>query len=694
MKLFRFLKYTSFVLNTIVAADVGITVRSTILVLATDRNAAFGGYSGLQGYGIPYEVLYVPSDGALLPLLNLSSASANYGAIVVISEVSHAYPSNGSNSTTFKSALSDAQWASLYSYQVSFGVRMVQIGVYPGPKFGTQALGGCCSPDVDQLVYISNITAFPTAGLVVGASVSTRSIWHYPAKVVDFATIKTTTEFAQFSSISGFPSISSAGVINNFKDGRQQMVFHTTLATDWDAGSNFLQHAWIHWATRGLYTGFRRINFGTQVDDMFLQTEIYGPPPQKIFRVSPQDLDIHKLWTSDLNARLPPGSSYSMEIAHNGNGNLIQAWPNSNCTTRPIAYPLQSEPSLEFAKPPSLGTNLWPPSPLAYPYTPNCLLTDPLQAWFTNSSNRNSLLHVSHTFTHENFNNATYFDVNQEIKWNKAWIKDIGLDGNGERFSDAALVPPAITGLHNGDALRAWADNGVRNVVGDNTREVLRNQDNKFWPLITSVANNGYAGMLVVPRWATNIYYNCDVPSCTVTQWQKTSHGDLKGDFSSLLSLEKITNTRNLLGLHRDPFMFHQANLRVTNITLNGVPGQYSMLQAWVETVLGEVGRLVTWPIITLKQDDLATSFLDRMTRDACNPILTYNVDASSKAIVSVTITTDGNLCSKPVPVTIPGGVTSSLGHITEQIGTDPLTIWTVMNGQPVTFNLTTPSIL
>lgn len=66
--------------------------------------------------------------------------------------------------------------------------------------------------------------------------------------------------------------------------------------------------------------------------------------------------------------------------------------------------------------------------------------------------------------------------MNQEIKWNKAWIKDIGLDGNGERFSDAALVPPAITGLHNGDALRAWADNGVRNVVGDNTREVLRNQ--------------------------------------------------------------------------------------------------------------------------------------------------------------------------------------------------------------------------
>jgi len=58
-------------------------------------------------------------------------------------------------------------------------------------------------------------------------------------------------------------------------------------------------------------------------------------------------------------------------------------------------------------------------------------------------------------------------------------------------------------------------DNGIRNVVGDNTRDILRNQQNKFWPAISNRAVNGYAGLVIIPRWATTIYYNCDLPSST-----------------------------------------------------------------------------------------------------------------------------------------------------------------------------------
>jgi hypothetical protein len=75
------------------------------------------------------------------------------------------------------------------------------------------------------------------------------------------------------------------------------------------------------------------------------------------------------------------------------------------------------------------------------------------------------------------------------------------------KFS-TGIIPPAITGLHNGDALRAWSDRGITNVVGDNTRPVLLNPVNEYWPLITTVAANGFAGMQITPRWATNIYYN------------------------------------------------------------------------------------------------------------------------------------------------------------------------------------------
>lgn len=105
--------------------------------------------------------MIVPQAGITLPVLNSSSTVGNYGAIVVLSEVSYDY----GDSLGFKSALSVAQWASLYQYRVSFGVRMVQLDAFPGPAFGTSAIGGCCNGTVEQLVSISDISSFPNSGL-------------------------------------------------------------------------------------------------------------------------------------------------------------------------------------------------------------------------------------------------------------------------------------------------------------------------------------------------------------------------------------------------------------------------------------------------------------------------------------------------------------------------------------------------
>jgi hypothetical protein len=104
--------------------------------------------------------------------------------------------------------------------------------------------------------------------------------------------------------------------------------------------------------------------------------------------------------------------------------------------------------------------------------------------------------------------------------------------------------------LHNADAIQAWMDNGIVNVVGDNTRPALLNKQNRFWPLKTTVEGNGYAGLTVIPRWATLIYYNCDLPACTLQEWIDTSGG--KGDFNALLTDAKNTAIRNLMGLHWD----------------------------------------------------------------------------------------------------------------------------------------------
>lgn len=611
----------------------------------------------------------------------------NYGGIVILSEVAYSY----GGSIGFASALTSAQFASLYAYQQNYGVRMVRLDVYPDSTFGTTVVsGGCCSSTQEQYISISDSSAFPLAGVKTGANMSTVGLYHYPASITDASMA---TAFAQFGTTDGYTSTSTAGVINTI-DGRQQMVFFISFGTDWSTTSNFLQHVWIQWATRGLYAGYRRVYLETQVDDMFLSSSIYGGNGTT-FRVRTGDLDAIKTWVPTLNAKLSSGSSYFVEIGHNGNGNIGYSYnadaTGQLCGIGPIFYTAPAAPALEFQKPLGTGSDLWPANETAttYPYTAACLNNDPLKVWWATAANRDVFAHVSHTFTHESEDNATFYDIFNEISWNQAWLKQSTID-QAAMYSSYGLIPPAITGVHNGDALRAWTVRGLKNAVGDNSRSVLLNTENEHWPLITTVADNGYDGVQITPRWSTNIYYNCDRANCTVAEWIATASGS--GDINSLLSAEKSSATRHLLGLRHDPFMFHQANLRQTDVdsvTINGVTSQLSLLQMWVETVVQEMVRIVNWPILSLKHDDIATSFANRMARDQCGYTMSYILDVTSKTITGVTVSTTDNTCSAAVPVTVPGSVTSTQGFTTEQIGNDPLTIW--VTTFPTTFTLTTP---
>lgn len=111
-------------------SEAAISVSNTILVFARDAASATSATSGFQGYGIPYQTVIVPQAGITLPTLNSSTTVGNYGGIVILSEVAYSY------STGFASALTAAQWQTLYNYQTSFGVRMVRLDVYPGPDMG------------------------------------------------------------------------------------------------------------------------------------------------------------------------------------------------------------------------------------------------------------------------------------------------------------------------------------------------------------------------------------------------------------------------------------------------------------------------------------------------------------------------------------------------------------------------------
>ncbi|KAL4882775.1 hypothetical protein BJY04DRAFT_186004 [Aspergillus karnatakaensis] len=658
---------------------------ANVLIIARDSTQADVASSGLNGYGIPFDTLLVPQAGIELPSLNTSSGG-NYGGIVVAGEVSYDYGAEG-----WRSALTDDQWNQLYAYQLAYGVRMVQYDVYPGPKFGASALsGGCCADGVQQDFFFSDVSDFPTSGLKTGsgAGVSTQGLWHYPSTITDTATTK---EIARFGPGGGVTSDSTAAVINNF-DGRQQLVYFIGFDTVWSQTSNYLQHAWITWITRGLHAGHRRVNLNTQIDDVFLATDIYQPAGD-IYRIVTADMDAHSAWLPTIRAKLNPGSTYFVELAHNGNGNIeagqdVVGW--DTCSGGAIYYDIAPDTPPEFKKPLGTGESVWPASPTTFGYTDTCLNADPLLIWM--QEHLNDYAHMSHTFTHLAQNNATYEDIDKEIAFNIAWLDRVGFNA-ANLFTSNGLVPPAITGLHNGDALRAWWDNGITNCVGDNTRPVLLNTQNRHWPYFTNEASDGFVGMQVNPRWATRIYYNCYSAECTTQEWIDTSAG--AGDFNDLLAVERSETLRHLFGLHHDGYMFHQANLRVADmppLTVNGESGQYSIFQAWVETIVQEFTRLVDWPIVTTTHQKMSEDFLQRYRRDQCGYSLSYILDGG--AITGVTLSASGNACDAPIPITFPAAPSNTQGFATEQLGSDPVTVWAQLSGSPVTFNLASPIAL
>jgi hypothetical protein len=111
-------------------ASAAVTVSNTILVFAKDTTSAYSVTSGLTGYGIPYQLVIVPQAGITLPTLNSSTTSGNYGGILMLSEVAYSY------STGWASALTAAQLTQLFTYQTTFGVRMVRLDAFPSADFG------------------------------------------------------------------------------------------------------------------------------------------------------------------------------------------------------------------------------------------------------------------------------------------------------------------------------------------------------------------------------------------------------------------------------------------------------------------------------------------------------------------------------------------------------------------------------
>ncbi|EGX52970.1 hypothetical protein AOL_s00007g306 [Orbilia oligospora ATCC 24927] len=705
------------------AATGKISVNTKALILATDGSgkAAIG---TLNGYGIPYDNIVMTDSGYTLPTLTNSDGSCKYGVIVAFRQL---YNSNSKGS--WVSFIGSDQWQKIYDYQVACGVRLIHLGAVPNQWDFACSLVSSNDATESNSLYSTNHqffldidvakAEFPTANLKNPKNARFASTWHTPGwcddTLLQYAWGMTSQNAFLYneplkltnpaSGTLATVSQPALGVINRYSSGREQMVFFTTFA-QWAEASIYMNHIWINWAFRGIIPGRRQVLLGLQVDDLLLPTAVYAA--NYTYRITVDDVVNHAKWQVDLNKRLAasnPGSEVFLEFGFNGNGAFIYDQTvlgldkNGTCPISVTYTGPQPVTSLEYAKPPGTGSDLWPANQ-TYNWPDKCIFYDPIAKMFsqnnTGGDNINGVSDlfalVSHTFTHEGENPITYADSKREITYNQLFQAKSLFD-KAKRFSPNGVIPPAITGLHNADAIKAWMEAGINYVVGDNTRAPLRNQQSDRWPIISTAADNGFPGLVIIPRWANRIYYNADGVASDVQEWLDVSPSQATNSMASLLSIERATTAQYLLSLYHDPFMFHQANLRVwqdPGVSVNGVAGPWSLIQMWTESILDEFVQYVNWPIQGLKHDDIGRDFVDRMNRDLYSGFsVAWTTSSDGTSITGFTVDSSNSSWSGEIPVMIPGDVVNLSGARTSQYGTDPSTLW--VSKFPTSFELRTP---
>ncbi|KAJ3218701.1 hypothetical protein HDU67_004483 [Dinochytrium kinnereticum] len=669
-----------------------ITIEQRVLILTTGDGLEESPIYSLRGYSIPYTVLTVTAAGfnGPLPLEAVTGNGALY-SMIVLSNGGMAADFGGG---VFRSVLTTEQWTQIYAYQSKYNVRLIALNDIPGNAGSNgvtaRALDtwGTNDPNV---ISITSTELAARAGLKTGFTLSTVGLFHIPGTIVN-STVA--TPFLSFSPSAGFPSETVGGAIYNFTDGlypREQMSFFLPFGS-WSPTCLILSHLWVQWGTRGTYNGFRRVLATMTIDDFFLFTASNDENGKAVrFRTSIPDMEQTINWQNDLNRRLPAGSIMKLELAFNGNG-ILSVVDSIKKTSYALPFdPDLTDAPLDWKKPLGTGMSLWPNPPPPKNYV-NDLVADTLFAYFKNNATaRNSFFWNSHTFTHEILNNNSYSDTFNEVSFNYHMAQQLGLPGTPV-WSNFSMVTTGISGLFNGDALQALMEFGITAAVGDSSRPKTLNSSNPdFWPMITTTETNGYPGFTVVPRSATNIYFNTTNPVINALIYNEIYSPGNPGQFSFdfLMQSDVDRVTRMLVGLSWVPYMFHQANLRTADAVEMVNPGtgrkeRISLTAYWVEAVLASFYRYTNWPIISLKSDDFTIKFQQRAIYENCG-VKTFFSGFRDSVTGQVYVTSlnaiSTSTCTAPftVPAKLENVAVTGSTYSFEQIGQDPLTVWVDM---------------
>jgi hypothetical protein len=462
-----------------------------ILIISADgTEPVLGAIRQAAGYaGIPY-TLYIASQtpGGFTPaMLSDGNLHAFYQGIVLTTGVLAYF-----NGTAWASAFNTTEWQTLWDYQAKYRVRTAVAYALPsedlgyGPSTGVDAT---TSPISARLTSTGqSVFSYVNAANPI---VITKA-WAYLAAAAGSGTNVLLSD-AQGHALS---------LVRTYPDGRQVLSL-TFDGNFFLVHSLALMHGVMNWVTGGLFLGERHVYMTPQVDDIFLDNDMYGGGT---YRINAVDWAAVVAWQrqKELYAQT---SDVRIHMAFNGEGT----------------------------------TGIYSPDLL----TPTAEVTNSEFPW------------INHTFTHQNLDadSASYDLVYQEITRNNQTAASMGLANYDRR----ALVTPDVSGLMSPHGMRAAWDAGVRYLVTDTSRPGYDNPTPQ-----AGIYNQYEPGILMIPRRPVNLYYNVSTPTEWTNEYNYLYHSYWGRDlsYSEILDKESDVLLQYMLRGEIDPWMFHQANLR------------------------------------------------------------------------------------------------------------------------------------
>ncbi len=473
------------------AALTNASVDLGVLVLAADGNdnTLPAIRKALDFIGTPYTVYTATQTPGGLTADKLASSSHSFFSGVILTTGSLGYSPDGG--ATWASALTAAEWQALWQWEADFGIRQLNWYVYPTPDYG---FGPATATDTS----VNPISAtFTASGKTNFAYVNTANplkiawAWTYLAAPLDTNTVPLLVD-AQGNALAA---------IKNYPDGRQTLSL-TFDSNEWLRHNQVLSYGLVNWVNKGLFLGERHVYASAQVDDLFLDDDMWFGGT---LRVTGSDIKSLVTWQNGVRGKALT-KNFRLDIAFNGWGAAPGSYDNDDLT--PAA-----------------------------------------------KANQSQFKWISHTWDHENLDAMDYAGSRFEITNNFNAAASLGLS----LFSRKNMVTPDVSGLENPTFLKAAYDSGIRYLVSDTSKVGYDNPSPN-----AGIYNTYQPGILMIPRHPNNLFYNVATPDEWASEYnsiynaywgRNLSYNEVLEDQSDLL-------LGYMLKGDIDPWMFHQPNLR------------------------------------------------------------------------------------------------------------------------------------